>query len=310
MNNKLKLEYKLDIGAKILKLLGPNLYTNIYYIIAELIANSYDADARNVYIITKSNSIIIEDDGNGMSYDDTKIYLKVAEETRKNREDSYTKKKRRKIGRKGIGKLAALSISEDVWVQTMKNKRKLGFILTVNISSDNILEPLKEKDIKFEKITNHGTSIIMKNPRKNMSKNLEIIEKNLVKILPIINKNFRIHIIQDDKEMIIDSFNKVIISELGGLITIGEEFEYLKDYFDDVYQKKDKKLLDIRKRVIKVIELENNFGNKKEYDLIMKGWVGVYKTTRGRSGNFHDFPDNFISLISNGKLGACPKIIN
>ena len=38
-------EYKLNIDPRILELLGPSLYTNIYYIIAELIANAYDADA-------------------------------------------------------------------------------------------------------------------------------------------------------------------------------------------------------------------------------------------------------------------------
>jgi len=30
------------------ELLGPNLYTNIYYVLAELIANAYDADTKRV----------------------------------------------------------------------------------------------------------------------------------------------------------------------------------------------------------------------------------------------------------------------
>ena len=46
-------EYKLNIDPRILELLGPSLYTNIYYVLAELIANAYDADAHNVYIIAK-----------------------------------------------------------------------------------------------------------------------------------------------------------------------------------------------------------------------------------------------------------------
>ena len=47
-------EYKLEIDPNILKLLGPNLYTNIYYVLAELIANAYDASAKNVYIISNN----------------------------------------------------------------------------------------------------------------------------------------------------------------------------------------------------------------------------------------------------------------
>lgn len=54
MDNK---EYKLSIDPKILELLGPSLYTNIYYILAELIANAYDAEARNVYIISNKSSL-------------------------------------------------------------------------------------------------------------------------------------------------------------------------------------------------------------------------------------------------------------
>ena len=70
-------EYKISIDPRILKLLGPNLYTNIYYILAELIANAYDADAHNVYIITKPDRIIVEDDGNGMSYCSHSLILVV-----------------------------------------------------------------------------------------------------------------------------------------------------------------------------------------------------------------------------------------
>ena len=54
---EIKKKYKLNIDPKILELLGPSLYTNIYYILAELIANAYDADANNVYIISSESHI-------------------------------------------------------------------------------------------------------------------------------------------------------------------------------------------------------------------------------------------------------------
>ena len=41
-------EYKMNIDPRILELLGPNLYTNIYYVLAELIANAYD-DHFNIF---------------------------------------------------------------------------------------------------------------------------------------------------------------------------------------------------------------------------------------------------------------------
>jgi HSP90 family molecular chaperone len=77
-------EYNLNIDTRILELLGPSLYTNIYYVLAELIANSYDADAENVYIIVNRDDIRVEDDGHGMSYEsgDIRKYLHIARVSR------------------------------------------------------------------------------------------------------------------------------------------------------------------------------------------------------------------------------------
>ena len=125
--------YQLNVDPRILELLGPNLYTNIYYVLAELIANAYDADAKNVYIIAGMDDIRVEDDGHGMSYEagDITKYLNVAGVSRTTKEDSLTRsRKRRKMGRKGVGKLAALSVSENVDVLTIANGKRSGFVLT------------------------------------------------------------------------------------------------------------------------------------------------------------------------------------
>jgi hypothetical protein len=246
MNKQFKPEYRLEVDPKILRLLGPSLYTNIYYILAELIANAYDADAKNVYIIQKTDSIIVEDDGIGMSYEGTKIYLNVAVETRTTKKESYTKEGRRKIGRKGIGKLAALSISEDIWVQTVRDNKKSGFIFTTDVKPNCLLDPLEEKEMQFEKIKKHGTSIIMKNPHYKLNKNFKTIKKNLLKIFPLVDEDFRIHVIQNNKEEIINSFDQEMIKDLGGLIIIGKDFRYLADYFKNDYPNKGKNLLEIR----------------------------------------------------------------
>src|SRR6185312_12560567 len=103
-------KYRLEVDPRILELLGPSLYTNIYYVLAELIANAYDADAQNVYIISGEDDIRVEDDGHGMSYasGDIEKYLNVAGVSRTSEEESRTKSRsRRKMGRKGVGKLAA-----------------------------------------------------------------------------------------------------------------------------------------------------------------------------------------------------------
>ncbi len=89
----MKKEYPIQISPEILELLGPSLYTNIYYVLAELVANSYDADAENVWINFSDSVIIIEDDGKGMTYDETREkYLSVAKPTRVDKNSSKSEK--------------------------------------------------------------------------------------------------------------------------------------------------------------------------------------------------------------------------
>ena len=75
-------KYRLAVDPRILELLGPNLYTNIYYVLAELIANAYDADAKNVYIIANKDDIRVEDDGPGLGAGDLAEALESASPTR------------------------------------------------------------------------------------------------------------------------------------------------------------------------------------------------------------------------------------
>lgn len=95
-------EYKINIDPRILELLGPSLYTNIYYVLAELIANAYDADAHNVYIISNKNDITVEDDGKGMSYIDGDVqkYLNVASISRNTKKNLKLRLKERRWAEK------------------------------------------------------------------------------------------------------------------------------------------------------------------------------------------------------------------
>ncbi len=306
-SNNQEREYKMEIDPKILRLLGPNLYTNIYYVLAELIANAYDADAENVYIISEPDRIIVEDDGVGMSYDKgIKKYLNVAEETRSTKENSYTSKFTRRImGRKGVGKLSALSVSERVLVKTIIDDNKSGFVLVKEIDRDGLLESLPDEDIGFVKnVEDHGTSIIMEDPRYVLNKTRGAIKKNLLKIFPLISENFIIHIIVDGKEIdTIDNFDKEMISQLGCLITLGNDFRSRTEHFTNDYPEKAKSLLKTIDSKKEQLTLNNRNGEEKKYELVIEGWIGAYRSTRGRKDSYEDFPDNFISIFSNQKLG-------
>lgn len=298
-------EYKLSIDPRILELLGPNLYTNIYYVLAELIANAYDADAHNVYIISNPDNIVVEDDGTGMSYNkgDINKFLNVAGISRTGEDDSLSSGlKRKKMGRKGVGKLAALSVSEEVEVMTIKNGEKSGFILTRH-PKGNYLQAIKDDEVTLSKVTGNGTSIIMKHPQYRLNKTLSAVKRNLIKIFPLVNSDFIIHIIRDNSEEIIDSVDETYASQLCALITLGTDFSYLADKVPNTYPDIRNEVISKRDTYKEPISMENNYGEEKEYILQIEGWIGTYESTKGRKADILDFPDNFISLYANKKMG-------
>lgn len=298
-------EYKLSIDPRILELLGPSLYTNIYYVLAELIANAYDAMAHNVYIIANKDDITVEDDGKGMSYANGDIahYLNVAKESRINAEDSLTDDKtRKKMGRKGIGKLAALSVSENVLVETRRNGETSGFVLSRHVNENNMLVPISDDKIVFQRITGNGSAIIMKNPQYRLHKTLSVIKKNLLKIFPAVCSDFKIHIIRGKEEEIVDEFDKSAMNDLCAIISLGDNFQHLADLVM-VGQPRRDDLVKKRSVVSIPISLRDKSNIEHEYVLEIAGWLGAYKTTRGRKAEMSDFPDNFISLYANKKMG-------
>jgi hypothetical protein len=299
-------EYQINIDPRILELLGPNLYTNIYYVLAELIANAYDADAKNVYIIANMDDIRVEDDGHGMSYNNGDItnYLNVAAVSRTNEENSLSRSgERRKMGRKGVGKLAALSVSENVDVLTVADGEKSGFVLSRRPEEGGRLRAILEADIKFDFVQAHGSAIVMRNPQYRLHKTLTAVKRNLLKIFPLINTNFRIHVIRGNESEVIDDFDKNVMGELGTLITLGEGYSSLCQLVPDLYPKKRADLVVAREKKSIPLVLRDNQGAEHEYSLDVAGWIGAYKTTRGRKAEMTDFPDNFISLFANKKLG-------
>ncbi len=299
-------EYLLTVDVRILELLGPNLYTNIYYVLAELIANAYDADAKNVYIISNKDDIRVEDDGHGMSYEagDIKKYLNVAAVSRSTEDESLTKSgTRRKMGRKGVGKLAALSVSENVDVLTIAQGEKSGFVLSRHPAADNKLIEIEDDKIVFERIADHGSAIIMRNPQYRLHKSMISIQRNLLKIFPLINSDFRIHVIRGDESVTIDSFDRSIMGDLCALITLGEKFAPLCDLVDNSVPSRRSDLVVAKEKMNIPISMKANDGVQHEYNLEILGWIGTYKSTRGRKAEMTDFPDNFISLFANDKLG-------
>ena len=107
-----------------MKLLGKNLYSNPWTAISELVANGIDSGAENVHVLVdmrdKEHAVVeIFDDGHGMSYTDLQDKYTVIGRNKRESEENITG---RTLGRKGIGKLAALYLSPEYYLYTKTAK--------------------------------------------------------------------------------------------------------------------------------------------------------------------------------------------
>ncbi len=327
--------YFVDFGPELLQLLGPNLYTNIYYVLGEIIANAYDADAKNVYILydTTTNTIIVEDDGTGMTYEqfNTK-YLPIGITSRTGEESTYTESgERKRMGRKGIGKLAALSVAERVKVNSLRDGDKSGCVLTLNISKKNEegryeIPAIPEDQIHFLRIdeTKSGSAIIMENSRYSMSKTIDSAKRNISLIFPFACKSFKIHLenLTTGKSTTIDDTTTDIIKLSDALITFSDETSPYNDYLKGLHRSFDegryyralqqqlppdqlpaqKTLHKTATTIREKISLITNDGKLKDFDLIISGWISTYASSKDKQRNT-DFPVNHISIVANDKLG-------
>ncbi len=133
--------FTFNISLSVLNHLGRNLYRNFITVLGEAISNSWDADAKNVwiYIDRESNHLIIKDDGEGMTSDDFQNkFLKIGYSKRKGGAEK-TESKRPFIGRKGIGKLALLSCAKRIHILSKtKDSEFIGGIID-NTGLDNAI---------------------------------------------------------------------------------------------------------------------------------------------------------------------------
>lgn len=133
-------KYTMRISRLTIDKLGIQMYDRVSAVLAELIANSYDADAETVEIALpfgewlarktakvvqdQGFEIIIQDNGHGMTENEiNEYYLNVGYNRRKSRSEVTPKHHRRVMGRKGIGKLAPFGICHEVEVMSAGGKK-------------------------------------------------------------------------------------------------------------------------------------------------------------------------------------------
>jgi len=118
-----------DIDSRLLFELGENLVTNRAIALSELVKNSYDADATNVILRIKNvrkpgGTIIVEDNGIGMSLSTFKItWMRIATIDKETNPISRIYG-RQKAGKKGIGRFVCRRLSKKLILKSVSRLDK------------------------------------------------------------------------------------------------------------------------------------------------------------------------------------------
>lgn len=200
-------QFNFNISLSVLNHLGRNLYRNIVTVIGEAISNSWDADAKNVWIEIdrENNTMCVLDDGSGMTAEDFQNkFLKIGYSKRKDG-NFKSASGRPYIGRKGIGKLALLSCAKRIHIATKTEGTDLiGGIIDNTGLDEAIRDDLNSQDyllgnleIDFSenlKPLKHGTVIFFEGVSNGIFNTVEYIKKAIALYFrfALIDKEFNI----------------------------------------------------------------------------------------------------------------------
>lgn len=225
--------YTMKISRLTIDKLGIRLYDQISAVIAELVANSYDADATLVtikapmgcYLAERKNGVVedldykieVVDDGRGMTPEEVnELYLKVGKERRSDpRQGSVSKKWSRKVmGRKGVGKLAPFGVCRRIELISSGGNLIRGEgadgrrgYLTAHIILQRE-DMLKDTEADYQPLTGEydntlsectGTRIILSGFERRHVPGIQDFQRQLARRFGLESENWRI-VLQDTKK--------------------------------------------------------------------------------------------------------------
>ncbi|GKV69762.1 hypothetical protein NCCP2716_22600 [Sporosarcina sp. NCCP-2716] len=207
INNPLEMTFDLNT----IDHLGVKLYNTFPPVIAELVSNSYDAEAKNVTILIdyEAKKAMIQDDGHGMTLDEiNNEFLVIGRNRRTHKESGWSRNKKRKVtGKKGLGKLAVFGITEEIIITSTVENVKNSFLMNYGVikESSSIYKPkLLSHEEKAPDETN-GTLIELINIHQQKITPIEKLAEGLSSRFQIFDEDFVVKIVDltEDKEVVV-----------------------------------------------------------------------------------------------------------
>jgi len=301
-----------------LRLLGKGLYSNGWTAISELVANGLDARATNVKLYInmkdKKHSVIeIFDNGHGMGYKELSEKYALIGKDKRDDDQIDDELKKQFMGRKGIGKLAALYLSSkyylisktsdeiSTWCLDASNAKDSEIPHLDRVADDNILIEAKEYWDKFKtgtmiKLTNVDLSNIGEKTLAAFKARLAdyyLLDdlKGRIEVAVLMLGNDKI-VFEEVKKSIAfknmyafynntdNDFTKILAetlfvhSSVESIKNIPRKTEVLDNNSFNVKGKK------------KFLKSDGNYTKELEYE--MKGWIGIHTSIKTEEAIIND----------------------
>lgn len=289
-----------------LNLLGKGLYSNAWTAIAELVANGLDAGASTVKIyinmVNKENAVIeIFDNGCGMDYKDlAEKYTLIG---RNKREDIITEEiKQELMGRKGIGKLAALYLSNKYYLISKTNAGESAWCLDASDVRDSDvphLDRVSINDINIESIkawNKFSTGTMIKLTNVNLThigiQTIAGFKSRLANfyLLNALKGQIKVAVVITNKqEIVFEKVEKVIAFKNMYAFYNNTDIDFSNRLSNDVFIKSKVEEIKNKRREVEVIDPEefcikgkrrflkaNGQLTDREIEYEMKGWIGIH----------------------------------
>lgn len=182
---------KMKVGVDLIKQLSTAFYPNINSVFSELVSNSSDAFATEVRIEMSQNmvtpSIIIEDNGFGMSHDELVKFFYIS--STKKKDEERVKKiggiKREIIGKFGIGKLSTYRLCRKFEITTWKNGvESMAMMDFDKFEKNNFIEDF-DLNVKSETTETKKTGTLIRLLNLKQEVDQRGVKRSLTKFMPL-----------------------------------------------------------------------------------------------------------------------------
>lgn len=299
-SDKIGESLQLSFHGRILDHLGLQMYQSPVAAIAELVSNSWDADAAAVDITVpvtltvESPEVIVSDDGIGMTREECQTrYLNVGYNRRGRDPEAKSKADRPILGRKGIGKFAGFGIAKIVIVETVSAETGEFTKFTLNfedLRGEEDTYVSTPKNITIEEYLGpdenrrgqHGTKITLKNLDLALGINPQQFAKSMAR---------RFLLLERAKGFMVNVNSKKISTYMGE----SEKLDYMfpRDYLAD--ERPDG--MKLSEDGLWGIETISD-GSEIEWQIVFQSETIKEEELRG------------VAVFANGKLAQVPFIFN